>query len=893
MGIWSRITGQDSKSEPLVQSVAVPKKKQKGITGSFLDFGTLGGRGLSSETNISDKLIKAYSEWVFINVSVLAEEVSKLELELYKTVLKGGKLEMEIVETHPILDLLDQWNDKTTASDGFYMTEAHLDLAGDSFWYLEGGDNGKQPTAIYILPPERVELDLKESPEEGGTIINGYEYKPQTDKGDGPAIKYSPDEVLHIKVPDPGKMYRGKSTVEAIAQTIDTEVMSAETSRKFYEQGMLSQFVLTTEQRLNQDQIKRLQAELRAAYTGAKNAWKVPIFGGGIKVEQISLTPKESLSVETNKWLRDKIMTAFKNTPMSLGIVEDVNRAQGESSIISWKRSVIKPKIQRIVDAINEFIVPRYGDNLILGFKDPVPEDISEKVVMAAELYAKPLSQVLTQDEARELFGLPPLEEAETIPKSVRNVNYKAVLRKNKTYAEIEKRKLLKESIKPQIRKMLKEKKITPRKMRLFQRRIEGILDKFESVFRSRAEGFITQIVNESISKLDDEEARQTGILIDEKAKVQQAQAVFGPVLDEALITAGNEANKLLGINKPYVPKAMKQFDVRSQVDKQVSQFAMGMIQTDRDLMVDILAGGLQKGESIPQIRKQIEDKFSQYTRTQAERITRTEVATAANAGIRDAYQQSGVVIEKQWLTAGDPCEFCAPMNGAVVSVEGSYFEQGSTWLGDKGGTLSLDYRNVDEPPLHPNCRCTVIAVIKDVGPLIPPSDFSPKRVETVTYYRGSNQESTGPDDYPYSLGYGMYASTTREHAAAYGDVSDIQIPAKSKIMKIKNQKEYEELFAKANADYPYFGGNFAVPRYVLSLGFQGAQYGDIIALYDYNIIPKGLSDVTNIRIAELEAQKAELESKIDKRTKKYRKLKEAKLEDEDYIKSLEKLINE
>lgn len=715
-------TGKDS---PSVQSVEVPKEKRWEL-GSFLD---LGPNKLTTEKTVSHKLIQAYRDWVYMNVSVLAEEVSKLEPELFKVVMRGGAMELEPVATHPVLDLLDKWNEVTTSSDGFYLTEAHLNLAGDCFWYLEGGAGFKEPEKLYLLQPDQMELQLGDYRKETGTLIEGYKYKVLIE-GKPKEIEYDKDEIIHIKVPNPGNPYRGQSTVEAVSAAIDTDALSNEAVRNFYENGMIAQFVLQTDQRLNQDQIKRLQAELRAAYRGVRNSWKVPIFGGGVKAQNIQMTNKESEFLATQEWLRDKIMVAFKNTKASLGIVEDVNRANAESTLLNWKRSIIKPKMQRIVDALNEYLLPRYGDNLILGFKDPVPEDRAAKITELAELYAKPMNPVFTQDEAREMLDLEPLEESEQpeqeIPKSLQNVNYKQALRRTGAYQELAKRRALKEEVKPKIQAMVEKKpapavKKPPKRDYInFWRRVADIIGRVEQVFNNQLHQYINTLVDEAQAKLNSEQARKDGDLFDRPLKIAEAQAQFAPILMEAVIAAGNEANELLNLKNPYIPKAQKADQgIRAQVLAQIHLFAASMLDTDQEIMATIIAEGLTSGASIPQIRSQIQEKFATFTKTQAERVTRSEVAWAANSGITDAYRESGVVVAQQWLTAGDACPYCEPMHGQIVGLDDNYFDKGSTWQG-----LKLDYRDIEEPPLHPNCRCTTIAVIEGVGPLIEPKSL-------------------------------------------------------------------------------------------------------------------------------------------------------------------------
>ena len=350
------LSGKDA-----LPTLPAPKQKDAVALGTFLD---LGKKTLSNERTISPKLLESFYEWVYVNVTALSEEVSKLEPELYRVDIRGGQYELTEIETHPILDLLDRFNDTTAKSDGFYLTQSHLELTGDAFWYLEDGDNQRQPSNIYLLQPDKVELKLGDISAGATRLVNGFEYR-TTVGGETITQDYSYDEMLHFKVPNPKNPYRGFSVVEGIANSLDLDTNALTAALNFYQNGMMAQFMLQTDQRLTTDQLKKLRSEMRAAYSGSQNFWKVPIFGGGIKPQQIQMSSRDAQMIDQQAWLRDKIMAAFKNTKSSLGITEDVNRANAEASLLGWKRSVIKPKLQRITDTLNEFLVPRYGDNLI------------------------------------------------------------------------------------------------------------------------------------------------------------------------------------------------------------------------------------------------------------------------------------------------------------------------------------------------------------------------------------------------------------------------------------------------------------------------------------------------------------------------------------------------
>lgn len=729
-------TGKDA--VPVIERVEIEKKDKSAFLGTFLDFNK---NKLSDEKTVSTKLLQTYSEWIYANVSTLAEEVSKLEPQLFKMVLRGGQVEFEEVDSHPILDLLDRFNESTTSSDAFYVTEAHLELAGDAFYYVDGPTN--DPNALFILQPDKMELILGDYTDASARLIDGYKYTVTTD-GRNRVVEYSPDEIIHIKVPNPNNPYRGKSVVEAAAKSIDTDEAITEALINFFRNGMIANFALTTDQNLNEDQIKQLEAQLKSKRSGVKNAFSVPILSGGLDVKPIQMSNKEVELIALEEWFRDKIMAMFNNTKASLGITDDVNRANAEATLLGWKRSVIVPKMGRIIDALNEFLLPRYGDNLILGFKDPIPEDRGTKIKELAILVD---AGVLTPNEAREELEYEPTEGGDDlkgsgnipIPTELQYINYKSVFRRNGWYKEVKDYKVTYAASYEAAKSMIKEKKEavvveklkrpSQKKVINFWKRVAQIIEEYEEQFRNKAIQLIEDVVEQATVSLEDEQARAAGELFDREQIINKAVDQFKPLLLQAMALAGTEANRLIGVDSIYVP-ALKQLDAETAIREQIEQWAGSMLDTDKDVLATVIAQGLEKGDGIPVIRRAIQAKFAEFSKTQAERITRSEVALSANRGILDAYERSGVVEAKQWLTAPGACEFCEPLNGEIVELSGSYFDKGSEYEGAAGGLLKLDYRDIEEPPLHPNCRCTTIAVIEGLDPLIEPKNFNLKMLK-------------------------------------------------------------------------------------------------------------------------------------------------------------------
>jgi len=710
-------TGKDTTP---IESV-VEKLVQSEMGAAFLD---LSSKGLTNYKTVSERLVGAFNGWVYANVSVLAEEISNMEFELYKVVMRGGVMELEKIEQHEILTLLDRFNPFTTTSQALYLVEAYQELVGDNFIVIDGA--GSNVSNLFILRPDKVTVVPGNENDE--YTIEKYIYK---DTVDGKEVKvtYTPDQIIHIKTPNPDNPYRGKSVVEATAMDIDTDNLAQEMIKMFFKNGATPSVVLTSEQRITKDDIHRLQVDLKRTYGGVRNAFKSMILGNGLKPVSLQQNAKEMQFLEIETAMRDKMMAMFKNTKTSLGITDDVNRANAEASILNWKRSVIKPKMTRIVDAFNEFLVPRYGENLILTFVDPVPENRTEKI---DEVKSLKDSEIITLNEARQILGYDEVKGGDTfttdtsntdMPEPLKRVSYRKHFRNIGLYNKYSHYKTLYAQARGLAQKSLKKepevrlaRDFTNEQVTTYQARQINLVNAYEKNFTDSIHGFLDDIEQKAINNLNSVKSikKKAVELFDYDVEVKNGIDLFTPLQEEIAKLSAKEANVLLNINSAYLPTQ----NLERTIERNVKRFTKSMLKTDRDELNKILTAGIEQGQSIAQISTSIRDSFANFKKVQTTRIARSEILRASNAGAVDAWHASGVVSGKEWVTDSNPCEYCAPMAGKIIQLDEAYFDKGDSWQGDAKNPIKLDYVTIEEPPLHPNCECTVVPVLKDIREL-------------------------------------------------------------------------------------------------------------------------------------------------------------------------------
>jgi hypothetical protein len=110
----------------------------------------------------------------------------------------------------------------------------------------------------------------------------------------------------------------------------------------------------------------------------------------------------------------------------------------------------------------------------------------------------------------------------------------------------------------------------------------------------------------------------------------------------------------------------------------------------------------------VGEIVSRVKNEFGDINKNRLKTIVRTELLESWNEVISEYYKQNNDIVKyKKWYTSKDErtCKICWPLHWKKVWVSDNFFDKGwitPTWY-------PIDYRDIWEPPIHPNCRCTII----------------------------------------------------------------------------------------------------------------------------------------------------------------------------------------
>jgi len=307
--------------------------------------------GVSARENF----LKQYKGWVYACVQAISQEVGDIKLRLLRDNAEG---ESEEVFEHPLLDLLNKVNPRMTKHDLFEITQSHQELDGNAFWFLAKDATG-DIREIWPLRPDRVTFaQSKENP----LLIEKYFYRQK----DGRKTTFESSEIIHFAqfnaLGDYPFPVRGMGTVEAAALAIDTNNFSREWNKHFFLNAARPDVILKTTGKLTPADYERLKRKFESAYRGVDKAHKFLLLQDGLEIDKLTANQKEMDFVRQVIQSRDEILAIFRVPKTVLGIVDDVNRANAEATNFVFSLRTIKPKMQKVVDTLNEFLVPLFKE---------------------------------------------------------------------------------------------------------------------------------------------------------------------------------------------------------------------------------------------------------------------------------------------------------------------------------------------------------------------------------------------------------------------------------------------------------------------------------------------------------------------------------------------------
>ncbi|MGZ4555852.1 MAG: phage portal protein [Mycobacteriaceae bacterium] len=338
---------------------------------------TSGGGGASISTALQVSAVWAC-------VRLIADSVSMMPVHAFT---------MDGPSRKPIPDppLLLHPSSDAGMCDWLYMLVVSLMLRGNAYGRVVSRDSLLYPTQIEWMHPDSVSVHVGD---DGGLVytVAGRELP----KGD----------VKHVRAYRMPGSPLGLSPIQYAASAIQTDRSVQEFAYGFFRDGAHPSSILMSDEEFTQDQARSIKERFIASIQGREPS----VLTGGMRYEQIQVSPNESQFLETQKYNVAQISRIFGVPPEMIAAEagNSMTYANVEQRSLDFLTYSVQPWLTRL-EAFLGTLLPgkrhvRFDTSVLLR------TDLETRLKATAIGIA---SHQLLPDEARAMGDLPPFTDAE------------------------------------------------------------------------------------------------------------------------------------------------------------------------------------------------------------------------------------------------------------------------------------------------------------------------------------------------------------------------------------------------------------------------------------------------------------------------------------------------
>lgn len=321
--------------------------------------------------------------------------------------------DVEILNVHPIVDLLERPNPKMCGWSHKYSTAFSLEATGEAYWWRVKNPEHTSGYNVYYLPATWVSAAIsKETGRQVGWIIKT--------PGQTEGFPVRLNEILRFYYPNPSHPGEPFSPTQAQAKAINTDDQIQTAQYRAMVNGIFPGMVIIAGTvkdgngqehpvELSPDQRQELLTSIQSTMGGALHYNDPIIVDAMIKdVKPYTNSPSEMAFLEGSQLTEKRIAAGYGVNPIVMGQIESANRASSFVAHEGFYRTKVNPILTLIGETLTQFMGPLFnaGDRLYVWFDEAQPRD--------ADLHLRQIQSAatfgcLTKNEFREAIGLAPI----------------------------------------------------------------------------------------------------------------------------------------------------------------------------------------------------------------------------------------------------------------------------------------------------------------------------------------------------------------------------------------------------------------------------------------------------------------------------------------------------
>ena len=332
-------------------------------------------------------------------------------------VIKAGD---QIIEEHPLIDLLNRPNPLQSYSEFFNSLFGYVLLSGNAYILKVGAETGT-PQELHQLRPDRIVIkgSGNQIPDRYQYVLNGKVHQQyEVDQENG----FS--DLKHIKLWNPLDDYYGLSPMSAAAVEVDQFNMASKHNVNLLNNGARPSGAIVFKPQddagfavnLTESQRQQLLTDLNNRFSGTANAGRPLLLEGDFDWREMGLSPKDMDFLNLKHMSATDIAMCFGVPSQLVGVPDAQTYANVAEARLALYEETIIPHLRKLSSDLNEWLVPMFDERLNLEFDiDSIPALSERRRKIYENVTSAVREGIMTRNEAREIIGLQPVDGADDL----------------------------------------------------------------------------------------------------------------------------------------------------------------------------------------------------------------------------------------------------------------------------------------------------------------------------------------------------------------------------------------------------------------------------------------------------------------------------------------------
>jgi SPP1 gp7 family putative phage head morphogenesis protein len=394
--------------------------------------------------------------------------------------------------------------------------------------------------------------------------------------------------------------------------------------------------------------------------------------------------------VEQSKMSMEEILSAFGVPKSEIGLMENIQRANAETSSYVFTKNTIMPIMKKIAKSISKAILKDYKDLSYIEAVNIVPDN---KEQLLAE-WTVGVDKWITRNEIRNHLGLPLIQGGDTLYSEFNKVEIDSQIKTVKSNNKLESKQnnnFVIESVFNKLNKALEYKKLAKENIKevniktwevIFKKYEPELINSIQKYFKDQEKALLKKISGKKSISINKVKDLLNGNWYD--SQISLGISFITPKLMEYILSGEKQGNDLLGTED-----SISNSKIESFVKSRAEYFSNSINNTTKENLINSIAEGIGKGENDSKIIDRVKTIYTIATDSRSKMIARTEISASANYGKIELFKTAGVE-SLEWVVVNPEDDDCFENEGVVINI-GDNFPSG-----------------ISAPPVHPNCMCSI-----------------------------------------------------------------------------------------------------------------------------------------------------------------------------------------